>query len=58
MGPGMQKATALVLVVALVLSGAIVALSSDHAVIAILIVVVAGALIGAAMARDKSDRDR
>ena len=56
MGPGMQKATALVLVVVMVLGAAIVALSSDHGTIAILIVVIGGGLIGWSMFRDKGDQ--
>lgn len=49
----MQKATALVLVGALVLGAAVVALSSDLGPIALLIVAVAGGLIGRSILRDK-----
>jgi len=56
MGPGMQKATALVLVVVMVLGAAVIALSSDHGTIALAIVVVGGGLIAWSMFRDKGDQ--
>jgi uncharacterized membrane protein len=54
----MQKATALVLVVVMVLGAAVIALSSDHGTIALAIVVIGGGLIAWSMFRDKPDQER
>jgi uncharacterized membrane protein len=58
MGSGMQKATALVLVGALVLGAAVVAISSGQSVVALMIFAVGGGLIGWAMLRDDKTDDR